>query len=249
MNKSINKILPIVALLCFTVLGTVKAQQKLVFKDEFEKEKPGKQWIDANGTWSSTHHLPEGSNIPNWAILLCKKELPEEYILTFYVLVDSSTGVFKVMLNLYEESFLAIQLYQRDNEISVEERHLYFSDISSYSGQRKRKKVIEKETHIWPTMQDIFLPKVNHESKHVRQHWKIQKTNNEIYLWIDDEPIVSSANISEIARNGKGKFGFATNGKVKIDNVKLFKTQKDASLPPTDFQGRERIIPIFIFSE
>ena len=250
MNKLISRILPIVALFCFTVVGTVEAQQKLVFKDEFKKEKPGKQWTDANGTWSSTHHIPEGTEIPNWAILLCKKDLPEEYILTFSALVDSTTGVFKVMLNLYGESFLAIQLYQHENEISIEERHLYFSDISSPPDQqKKRKKVIEKETHIWPTMQNLFSPRVHHENKPVRQHWKVQKTNNGVFLWIDDEPIISFTIIPNITRNAKDKFGFATNGEVKIDNVKLFKTQNEASLPPADFQGRERIIPIFIFSE
>ena len=230
MNKLIRKILPIVILCCFTALGTVNAQEKLVFKDDFKKENPRRRWTDVNGIWNIKQNLPKEN--PNWAILLCKKKLPEDYILTFSVLVDSSTVSFEVILNRNEEDHLGILFLQAQNNISIQQRSFYYTDTS--------------ETRVWSTGFH-FIPKVHQENKYVWQRWRIQKARDEIYLWIDDESVVSFTGISDITRNDKGKFGFATNGKVKIENVKLFKTQNEASLSPSDFQERELILPFILF--
>ena len=239
MNKLISRILPIVALFCFTVLGTIEAQQKLVFKDEFKKKKLGRRWENINGTWNIQQNTLEGAKNSKWAILLCKDDLPENYILSFSTLVGSvNTTLFEVMLNLNKEKYLGILLNQLDGNFAIEDRSLF-----------PEEKAIEEGRYIETTGHVGMLPKVHNENKHVWLHWKIQKTNNEIYVWVNDESIISFAGISDITRNDKGKFGFAINGEAKIDNVKLFKTLKEASLPPSDFQGRKLIMPFFLFGE
>jgi len=78
--------------------------------------------------------------------------------------------------------------------------------------------------------------------------WKVQKTGNQIFIWMNDEEIISLKDTMGIVKP-KGKFGFAINGKAKIKSVTLLKTKGEASLPPANFKGRALIKPSFSFSE
>lgn len=92
-----RKILLLFFLIFSTVLIT-NAQSKVVFEETFKKNKLQKNWLTVNGDWEVKDHMIHGSRDVNWAILLCNKSVPDNYILTFSSLVEPESNLLKSYL-------------------------------------------------------------------------------------------------------------------------------------------------------
>jgi len=211
------------------------AQTKTVYKEQFKKNTLAKKWKVINGTWTVKNDNLYGTSDREWAIMLCKKSLPDNYILSFSTLTDPKAYLFEVITNLNDNKFLGILLNQLENRIAIEDRE-FFPKGNNMGSYIHTKGYIGK------------LPKVAKASEAIWQHWKIQKTGNQLFIWINDEAIISFRDTHGIVKS-KGKFGFAINGTSIIKFIELVKTKGDNSLPPADFKGRPLIKPTWSFSE
>lgn len=219
--------------LALAITPIVNAQNKVIFEENFRKDDLRKNWLSLNGDWNVKDLTIQGNKDANWAILLCNKPLPENYILTFSSLVETGTYLFEVMLNLNHNKFLGILLNQFENRVSIEDRGL-FANVDATGS------FIHSVGHIGT------MPKVERPKEHTWQDWKIQRAGNELFIWINNEAITSFKDSTGFVKP-KGQFGFAINGKASIRHVKLIKTKGESSVPPKDFKGKPRIKPFFVF--
>lgn len=216
-------------------LQIVQAQTKVVYQEKFTEKSLSKNWEQVNGNWTIKNDTLYGERNREWAVLIAKKSLPENYILSFSMLADPKAYLFELMTNLNDNHFLGILLNQLENRVAIEDRAFF-------------PKGDEMGSHIHTKGHIGRLPKVTKAAGAVWIDWKVQKTGNQIFIWMNDEEIISLKDTMGIAKP-KGKFGFAINGKAKIKSVMLLKTKGEASLPPPDFKGRALIRPSFSFSE
>lgn len=216
--------------------GTSGPKPKLreVFRDEFSNSRL-KQWNQVNGNWdvNREERRVKGSKNRNWAILTSKKEMPDNYILTFSTLVEPSTYLFEVMLNVQKEKYLGILYNKLEGRVAIEDRSL-FADPEKEGG------FIRTTGHIGK------LPKVRIPMPEQELDWKIQKSGNQFFVWINNEAIIQFADSDGIAKNN-GKFGFAINGVAQLRKVVLYK-QREATVPE-GFDGKPYEKPFFLFSE
>lgn len=219
--------------LTLVIISTVNAQNKLIFKETFRKDDLQESWLALNGDWKVKDFSLQGNKDANWAILLCNKPVPENYILTFSSLAEPGTYLFEVMLNLNHNKFLGILLNQFENRVAIEDRGLFANADMTGS-------FIHSVGHIGT------MPKVERPKEHTWQDWKIQRSGNEFFIWINNEAITSFKDSTGFVKP-KGQFGFAINGKASIRDVKLMKTKGESASPPKDFKGKPRIKPFFVF--
>lgn len=218
-----RKILLLFFLIFSTVLIT-NAQSKVVFKETFGKNKLQKNWLTVNGDWEVKDHMIHGSRDMNWAILLCNKSVPENYILTFSSLVEPESNLFEVILNLNGPKFLGILLNQLEDRVAIEDRSLLLN-------LDQRGSFIQSTGHIGT------LPKVDRPKLYTWQNWKIQRTGNQFFIWINDEEVISFTDTRNFVK-AKGQIGFAVSGKAFIKEVQLLSTKGDDALPPQNFIGK-----------
>ncbi|WP_342330105.1 hypothetical protein [Pedobacter sp. FW305-3-2-15-E-R2A2] len=219
--------------LTLAIASVANAQNKVIFKENFRKDNLQKNWLSLNGDWQVKDFNIQGNKDANWAILLCNKPLPENYILTFSSLAEPETYLFEVMLNLNHNKFLGILLNQFENRVAIEDRGLFANVGMSGS-------FIHSVGHIGT------MPKVERPKEHTWQDWKIQRTGNQFFVWINNEAITFFNDSTDFVKT-KGQFGFAINGKASIKDITLMKTKGESSLPPKDFKGKPRIKPFFVF--
>lgn len=219
--------------LTLAIASVANAQNKVIFKENFRKDNLQKNWLSLNGDWQVKDFSIQGNKDANWAILLCNKPLPENYILTFSSLAEPETYLFEVMLNLNHNKFLGILLNQFENRVAIEDRGLFANVGMSGS-------FIHSVGHIGT------MPKVERPKEHTWQDWKIQRTGNQFFVWINNEAITFFNDSTDFVKT-KGQFGFAINGKASIKDITLMKTKGESSLPPKDFKGKPRIKPFFVF--
>lgn len=219
--------------LTLAIASVANAQNKVIFKENFRKDNLQKNWLSLNGDWQVKDFSIQGNKDANWAILLCNKPLPENYILTFSSLAEPETYLFEVMLNLNHNKFLGILLNQFENRVAIEDRGLFANVGMSGS-------FIHSVGHIGT------MPKVERPKEHTWQDWKIQRTGNQFFVWINNEAIIFFNDSTDFVKT-KGQFGFAINGKASIKDITLMKTKGESSLPPKDFKGKPRIKPFFVF--
>jgi len=211
-----------------------KADFKIVFEEAFANARL-KQWNQVNGNWevNSKEKLVKGSKNSDWAILTSKKELPDNYVLTFSTLVEPSAYLFEVMLNLQKEKYLGILYNQLEGRVAIEDR-------SFFVNPEKGRGYIRTTGHIGK------LPKVKMPMSEQWLDWKIQKTGTTFFVWINNEEIIKFTEPVEMIKNN-GKFGFAINGSAQLKNVVLYKQKKVAA--PQGFTGKPYEQPFFLFSE
>jgi len=211
------------------------AQSRVIYKEESGKKSLSKNWEQVNGHWAFENDTLVGKKNKEWAVLLSKKTLPENYILTFSTLVDQKAYLFELITNLNDNHFLGILLNQLEHRVAIEDRELFpkGNSMGSY---------IHTKANIGR------LPKVSKISEAIWINWRVQKSGNQIFIWMNDEEITLYNDTTGIVKP-KGKFGFAINGAAKIKAVTLSKTRNEASNPPKNFKGRPRIRPTFSFSE
>lgn len=222
------------SVLIITISSVADAQTKSVFKENNWGKKFEKRWLLMNGAVQADTHELKISKDGNWAILLNNTTLPENYILTFSASVEPGTYLFELMLNLSGQHFLGILNNQLESRVAVEDRSLFANPdkVGSY---------IHTTGHVG------LLPKVGFPAKFgVWQDWKVQKSGQQVYIWINGEEIITFKDTKRIIKAG-GQFGFAVNGKASISNVQLFNTIGEAAMPPTNFKGRPPVRPWFVF--
>lgn len=210
------------------------SQTKVIYKETFKQNSLKKNWFKVNGDWEIKDQTIQGARNSDWAILLGKKDLPLDYILTFSTLVDSSARLFEVMTNLNGEKYLGIMYDQLEKKVAFEDRSL-FADP-------------KKRGYIYTTGNVGKLPRVQMKIEQIWLDWKVQKTGNQIFVWINNAPVVSFTDTIGLVKP-KGKFGFTINGNAIVKDIRLEKTRKKSSLPPENFVGMPKILPFFLFSE
>lgn len=216
-----------ILLLSFLIFSTTlitNAQSKIVFKETFGKNNLQKNWLTVNGDWEVKDHMLHGSRDVNWAILLCNKSVPENYILKFSALVEPESNLFEVILNLNGAKFLGILLNQLENRVAIEDRSLLLN-------LNQRGSFIQSTGHIG------IMPKVDRPKQDTWQNWKIQRSGNQFFIWINDEEIISFTDTRNFVKPN-GQIGFAVSGKAFIKEVQLLKTKGEDALPPPDFKGK-----------
>ncbi|WP_158795832.1 hypothetical protein [Pedobacter sp. L105] len=211
----------IVFLLIIAAVYTTNAQTKVLFQETYKNNSLRKNWKVVNGDWKVNEQAITGNKNTDWAILVSRKSLPKDYILTFSSLVDPKAYLFEVITNLNGEKYLGILLNQLEDGVAIEDRSL-FADPAKNGG------FIHSTGHIG------LLPKVRKPSEHIWQNWKIQKTGNQTFIWINNDAVISLNDTTGIVK-ARGKFGFAINGEAMIKDIKLIKTRGEASLPPKSF--------------
>lgn len=226
----------IISFLLITIaVHTANAQTKILFQEKYKSNSLRRNWRVVNGDWKAEDQTITGNKNKDWAILVSKKSLPKDYILTFSSLVDPKAYLFEVITNLNGEKYLGFLLNQLENRVAIEDRSL-FADPSKNGGS-----FIHSTGHIG------LLPKVKKPSEYIWQNWKIQKTGNQIFVWINDDAIISFNDTKSFVKP-EGNFGFAINGEAIIKDIKLMRTKGTASLPPDSFLLKSPIEkPFFVF--
>lgn len=219
--------------LSLSAINTSQAQNKLIFEETFKMDQLQKQWFPLNGTWEIKDHTLYGSKDRNWAIILSNKSLPKNYILSFSAMATPKTYLFEVILNLNGSKFLGILLNQLENKVAIEDRSLY-ADLEN------------KGTFIHTSGHVGLLPKVQRAKQNDWQEWKIQRSGNQIFVWINQEEVISFKDSSDFVKP-KGQFGFAFNGDGALKDLKLWSLKGEDALPPKDFKGLPLLKPFFIF--
>ena len=216
-------------------LHHASAQSRVIYKEKSGEKSLYKNWRQVNGNWAFNNDTLQGERNKEWAVLLSKKTLPKNYILRFSTLVDPKAYLFELITNLNDNHFLGILLNQLEHRVAIEDR-AFFPKGNEMGSLIQTKANIGK------------LPKVSKITEAVWIDWKVQKTGNQIFIWMNEEEIMMYNDTKGIVKP-KGKFGFAINGTAKIKAVTLLKTKNEDSAPPKDFKGRPRIKPTFSFSE
>lgn len=226
----------IVLIVC--LFSACSSTKKLVLKDDFAKKKLSSKWSVVNGDWSVKDSCLVGSrNSDDWGIILSRKKLPENYILTFSALPDSAANLFEIIANLKGEKFFGIMQNQLEESIELEDRSLY-----------SKKNRIKEKTLVRTTGNIGQLPEIKYPNSYEWMHWKILRTGNQVYIWINDEDIISFTDKIDLL-NTKGKFGFIISGKVRIKDICLYSVKEEEALPPKDFEGKPAIFHMFFFGE
>lgn len=215
--------------------------QKLVFKDNFNR--PGKfkkQWEVINGQWNVADNAVSGMQNSEWAVMLARKKLPEDFILTFSARMEPGSVLFELILGLQEEKYLGIYVYEIENKAAIEDRSLFLGE-----------KYAQERTYIRSTGNIGRLPQKNYQFNYEWMAWKIQKTGNQLFVWINNEQVFGYDDTRGFLQPN-GRFGFALKGAGQIENVQLYSTKNEASLPPAGFEtqaSREFEMPFILFSE
>jgi len=224
----------LISLLPFS-LHYASAQSRVIYKEESGRKSLSRNWQQVNGNWAFNNDTLQGKRNKEWAILVSKKTLPKNFILSFSTLVDPKAYLFELITNLNDNHFLGILLNPLEHRVAIEDRG-FFPEGNEMGSYIQTKANIAK------------LPKVSKITEAVWIDWKVQKSGNQIFIWMNKEEIMMYNDTTGIVKP-KGKFGFAINGTAKIKAISLSKTRNEDSLPPKDFKGRPRIRPTFSFSE
>ncbi len=226
----------IILIVC--IFSACSSPKKLVFRDDFSKGKLSQKWDIVNGDWSVNNACLSGSRTSDdWGIILSRKKMPENYLLTFSALSDSAANLFEIIANLKGEKFFGIMQNQLEEAIKLEDRSLFSPENR-----------IKEKTLVCTTGNIGQLPEINYPNSREWLHWKILRTGNHIYIWINDEDVISFTDKIDLL-NTKGKFGFIISGKVQIKNIHLYSLKKEEALPPQNFEGRPLVWRMFLFGE
>lgn len=246
-----NKSLPVIAVKVFVfilvlaalclIAGCDSKPLQQVYQENFNKPNKLKQrWEVINGQWTVADNAVTGKQSSGWAVMLSRKKLPEDFILTFSACMEPGSTLFEVILGFKEEKYLGVYVYEIENKAAVEDRSLFIGE-----------KAVQERTQIRSTGNIGMLPRQDYQFNNEWMVWKIQKTGSQLFVWINNEPVIGYDDTRGLLESG-GRFGFALKGTGQIQNVQLFSTKDEASLPPADFATQSSRKPetrFFLFSE
>ena len=213
----------------------------LVLQENFEKpNKFKKRWEVINGQWSVANSAVTGVQNSDWAVMLSRKKLPDDFILTFAARMEPYSVLFEVLLGFKDEKYLGVYVYEIENTVAIEDRSLFLGE-----------KHVQERTYIRSTGNIGMLPRQNYQFNYDWNVWKIQKSGNRLLVWINNEPGIGYNDTQGLLQPG-GRFGFALKGQGLIQNVQLFDTKDEAPPSFAEFEtksSRKIENPFFLFSE
>lgn len=195
------KVTAIVLLQLFLIScsGTISSSKK---EYQLTKEsKPESDWKFDTKEWSLENQIFNGTgSAEHWAAITSKKQLPENYQITFDVNLTSG-NLFEVMLNFEGQNYIRTYLYNIDQNIVIG-RGTYIKNSDEYGkrgGPTVLKKPFDFSSNVWHKV-------------------KIQVQNKQL-LFIVDENTSLECSLEKQNLSQKGKIGFLTNGKSQIKNL------------------------------
>ncbi|MDM1354843.1 hypothetical protein [Myroides marinus] len=221
----------------FSLLISCKSTEQKLYTSTTKNHKHLSKWAVVNGEWSAQDTLLEGTKNQYWAIVNLHKKLPDNYSITFSSQVKDGTYLFEIMLDIKDQAFLGILYNTLDKKIQIEDRKLY-----SAEEVEKENAYIRTKNHIGQ------LPKYELKPSTKWVDWKIEKRNNQLYIWINQEEYVHYQNNHNLLQT-KGQLGFAINGNAKIKNIVITPLKQADLLSPIEFKEKPKVLPFFLFSE
>lgn len=227
---------------CLTILLITGCDSKApVYKDSFSNDSRFKKhWTIINGTWTVADNSLTGDFNSDWTVILGKKALPEDFILTFDARMEPKSVILEVILGFKEEKYLGVYIYQIENVAAIADRSLFLNE-----------KYVKQGTYIRSTGNIGKLAKQPYQFNYEWMYWKIQKTGSQLYIWINGEPVIAYNDTQGLLNSG-GRLGFAVKGAAQIQDVRLFNTKNQELPAPQGFAGkteRKSEQPLFLFSE
>ncbi|MDW8852612.1 hypothetical protein SD960_21100 [Flavobacterium sp. MMLR14_040] len=155
-----------------------------------------KEWILASDTLTGT------GGPMHWGVIESKKQLPENYEISFKVNMTKES-LFEVMLNIDKENYIRTYLYQIDQNIVIG-KGTYKKGSDEYNkrgGPTLFKKALKLENNKWYAV-------------------KIKVINNQLFYSVDNETTLECS-LEKSNLSQKGKLGFITNGEAKIIDLRI----------------------------
>lgn len=188
----------LVLISCSTTISTSKKEYQISEKSKLEKD-----WQYDPKEWTLQNQSFNGTGSPeHWAGITSKKDLPENYEITFEINLTSG-NLFEVMLNFEDQNYIRAYLYNIDQNIFIG-RGIYDKNSDEYGkrgGPTILKKPFDFSSNVWHKV-------------------KIQVQNKQLKFIVDEntslECSLEKQNLSQ-----KGKIGFLTNGKAQMKDLKI----------------------------
>ena len=183
---------------CASTISTTEKQYKITNTTKLKSEWNfnSKEWILASDTLT-------GSGGPmHWGVIESKKQLPENYEISFKVNMTKES-LFEVMLNIDKETYIRTYLYKIDQNIVIG-KGTYKKGSDEYNkrgGPTLFKKALKLENNKWYAV-------------------KIRVVNNQLFYSVDNETILECS-LEKSNLSQKGKLGFITNGEAKIVDLTI----------------------------
>ncbi|KRD10083.1 hypothetical protein ASE21_10195 [Flavobacterium sp. Root901] len=181
---------------CSPTLSTKDKEYQISEKTKFEKE-----WKFEAKEWSLENKILEGNgSAEHWAAIISKKNLPENYEITFEMKLLAG-NLTEVMLNFDKTNYIRAYAYNIDKNIIIG-RGTYNEKSDEYGkrgGPTLLKKPFDFTSNIWHLV-------------------KIKVQNNQLQFTVNDN-ITLECSLEKYNLSSKGKLGFITNGKTEIKNL------------------------------
>lgn len=223
-------------LLCFLTISCGSADNK-VTTNFANTVKNINKWTAINGDWTAESYNLTGKKNKHWAIITLNKQLPENYTLTFSSQVQEGTYLLEVMLNIKEQAFLGILYNTLDKKLQIEDRKLF-----------KGEEIIKENAFIRTKNNIGKLPKVALIPTTEWVTWQIQKIDNHLYIWLNNEEYFHYEDHTTHLQS-RGQLGFAINGQATIKDLNITPLKGKTPPHPTDFKSKPVVLPFFLFSE
>lgn len=180
---------------CSNTISSVKKQYTLKGSPKIKSawNIDSKEWSLKNDTL-----IGKGGSM-HWGVIMSKKELPEDYEITFKVNMTKES-LFEVMLNTDKGNYIRAYLYQIDQNMIIG-KGIYDKNNEEYGkrgGPTLLKKAIDLNNNKWYQV-------------------TIKVINNQLSFSVDNKMLECS--LVEKNLSQKGKIGFITNGEVKITDL------------------------------
>jgi hypothetical protein len=183
---------------CSGTISTSKKEYQLTENSQIESD-----WKFDPQEWSLEDQTFSGSgSAEHWAVITSKKQLPENYEITYSINLSSGNLV-ETMLNFDKQNYIRTYLYNIDQNIVIG-RGIY------------NKKSDEYDKRGGPTL----LNKPFNFSSNTWHKVKIQVLNKKL-LFVVNDSVSIECSLEKYNLSQKGKIGFLTNGKAKIKDLRI----------------------------
>lgn len=189
-------VLPLFLISCSGTIATSKKEYQITSESKLKSD-----WIFDAKEWSLENQIFSGTgSLDHWAAITSKKQLPENYEMTFDINLTSG-NLFEVMLNFEGQNYIRTYLYNIDQNIVIG-RGTYNKNSDEYGkrgGPTLLKKPFDFTSNVWHKV-------------------KIQVQNKQLTFIVDDKTSLECS-FEKQNLSLKGKLGFITNGKAQIKDL------------------------------
>jgi hypothetical protein len=183
---------------CSGTISTSKKEYQITENSKLESD-----WKFDSKEWSLEDQTFSGSGSPeHWAVITSKKQLPENYEITYGIYLTSGNLV-ETMLNFDHKNYIRTYLYNIDQNIVIG-RGIYNKKSDEY-GKRGGPTILNKPFNF---------------SSNSWHKVKIQVQNKKL-LFVVNDSISLECSLEKYNLSQKGKISFLTNGKAKIKDLRI----------------------------